>query len=1308
MASAQEAEQIIQSLNGHGTLLGKHIQLSAKRLLYELLRYTNGKTFSKASAANESPFITFKIHPNRIVIDCNNDDLTKADVEAICQPVNKEHMKGVNFKTIIAATKKAHIQSGNFSFEFQHNIFDVDSDMMRPIWVTSAETIPDNFTRITLSLHDQGGKEDIQNLRKVIVSQFESLQEECLLFLKDLRSMRIEFFGKGGNMHQSKYFRKHTVDEYRVSLKVTTVDEGKEKTHTQLYHLIEQSADDLPPNLMLAFPLTDDFKVQADTKAKKLFNFIPLQTSPLGFHIHSDFELKDDQYSVVATSAYNLSIRDQVATAFFQAILQFCEHPTLRYHWPLFLTPRVRDSDHFWSGLDTDIRSWVAQNPVLISQGIEHWRLISHLTILIADAQDKAGRPLLDDPINDPFLSSKYPPEVANTLKEYGLATLNSTQFLKLLELHFHNPSLRLATMCRTKEWYGALARLLSKLSVDEEQSERIKSLPLLQLRDGSLASAASGPVYFPTTGNIDIPENLNLRVVSNSASHGHYQRALYQQLGVLQATVVQVRSLILDSFSYSKDLSLHDIKSYLRYLYLTHQSFNAEHEQPYHAVKIMTLEMTMERPWRSIVYLPGMDHPYTPRKLMGLGMFGLSHALNFLHPEILKDEPIKPSLFHLSWKKWLCDCLGIRERLSLFRPKTLVEQESNGDISSITDDIDVLSEEYKYVFRNRPDRFLGFVQHLWLFDGPRLLKNPTLVSEIQGLPAQNLCIVDRSLNLQDTWVPLKELKDCVKQYMEYPDEFPFLKLEKEEHMDLAIGTKWSFLTKHFSVKWKNDMDFLLEILESIKHSCNRLSPWQTGKVIELYTAIRARFLKSIGDERERALEFFGNSGILYIDETGPTWTGLSSCLWTAPANMVSAYSLRSFYEERIHDKQEMESLHNMFHVEMGIRDATVEDLVKELLLLRNEGCEDVTRVTDIYKYLDKEIIASPEMRIAFGECGVILVKRDAFSMWLSASECFWSEAETTQLNSSLKGCYPNLKEFFLGKLGINVSAYDKLLDPSSTSLKDTKRNMLSLMDETNGLVPEFPVEPIRKAKIFPVRHPYGPGQPFRPDELCSVDTEFAIGDRESLNRLLESNIKILNFDLIEVRRLQPFFRWLSIEDRYLSRCVKEKLDRVSTYESRRWDLRTKAYHIARYGSCDDALSLYQRLRTVQIVEVIYIFMKLEIVQDGQIIQSDLRYSALAHIHDCDDQLIIYVTADSKDQQQCFFSVLPRKLQEWLTENPCRSPNGAPFEVVNALTSIFASDVSVLDGILEDQGIVEVPFENQGVVQRKYKIRNEN
>ncbi|KAF5021900.1 hypothetical protein F66182_6048 [Fusarium sp. NRRL 66182] len=372
----------------------------------------------------------------------------------------------------------------------------------------------------------------------------------------------------------------------------------------------------------------------------------------------------------------------------------------------------------------------------------------------------------------------------------------------------------------------------------------------------------------------------------------------------------------------------------------------------------------------------------------------------------------------------------------------------------------------------------------------------------------------------------------------------------------------------------------------------------------------------------------------------------------------------------------------------MGVRDATAKDLVEELLLLRNEGCEDIARVTGIYNYLDKEMIASSEMRTAFVASAIILVKRDALSIWLSASECFWSEAETTQLNSSLKACYPDLKQFFLEALGISISAYDRLLDSAWTSLADAKRNMLSLMDETKGAVPEFPVEPVRKAKVFPVEHALEINQPSRLYELCSVDTE----------------INMLYFDLIEVRRLQPFFQWVSIEDRYLSRCVKEELDTVVYLATRRWDLRAKAYHIARFGSCHDALSLYRRLCTAQIIQVFCIYTSLEIVQDDQVIQSDLPHAVPAHISDDDDGLIIYV--DKNEQQQlCFFSVLPRKLQEWLMKDSHRGSDGASFEVVNALTSILASDVAALDGILEDQGIVQVPFENQAAIQRKNKIK---
>jgi hypothetical protein len=120
-------------------------------------------------------------------------------------------------------------------------------------------------------------------------------------------------------------------------------------------------------------------------------------------------------------------------------------------------------------------------------------------------------------------------------------------------------------------------------------------------------------------------------------------------------------------------------------------------------------------------------------------------------------------------------------------------------------------------------------------------------------------------------------------------------------------------------------------------------------------------------------------------------------------------------------------------------------------------------------------------------------------------------------------------------------------------------------MDETNQLVASgFSVEPMRKAKIFPVSYPCKSGQSYRPDELCSLDTEFAIGDRESLETTLRLDVKMLDFNLTEVRRLQPFFKWLMMEGRYLSRCVTETLNTVPLPTSREWDLKAKAYHIAR------------------------------------------------------------------------------------------------------------------------------------------------
>ncbi|VTO91991.1 unnamed protein product [Fusarium graminearum] len=1318
MTSTQEAEQFIQSLSGYSTLRRDYVEKSSKRLLFELLRHINGKTFATAEAAKATPFLTLKVYPGRIIAECNSDDLTKEDLQAICQSVDKEQTKAVNFKTIVAATKRTHIQSGNFSFEFQHNIFDLDNNhIMRPVWVTPAQTVAVGTTRITLYLHDQGSKDEIQYLRNIIVSQFEGLRQESILFLNNIQSLKVES-REDDRMLRSRHFEKQTVDEYRVSVKVTTVDgeRSEEDTRTHLFHLTK--SDDPATNLILAFPLTDDFKAEVGSTSTKIFNLLPLTQGSLGFHINSLLDV-DDQNGAIIVSTNNIGIRNEIANLFFNVILQFCEHPFLRYQWPLFLKAGVAEEDPFWSLLRSDIRNWISQNPVFVSRHVKHWRLISHLAAPGWDTQDEAGNPLLDDEINDPFLSSRYPPGVTGILRCYGLAALSNAQCVELLKKHFNNPSLEYRTMIRTKEWYSALTRLISKLLNNSEHSDTIKSFPSLILRYGttvSAASAVSQPVYFPTTNNIEIPKTLTLRVIKDTEGDRKYPTALYKQLGVTEASVAQVRTLIMEALSASNSFTLDEIKSYLRYLYLTHHQkpCSPPHEELYSAVKIITQDMKTKSLRDSTIYLPGTEHPYTTQSLLGSGIFGLSEPIDYLHPSLLKDAPKNPEVGHIAWKTWLCDCLGMKERLSLFRSIPCHERDSTRGALSAPETSDSLSEHCTYLLKNRPDVFLGLLEHLWGFEGFRIMESPALLSEIRRLPAKSLCGLDRLVVLRDTWVPIQGLKEHVKTFMDYPDMFPFLKLENGIDTNLALpGNKWWFLTRDLGVKRDYGMDFLLAILDSIVQSCKTLLSSQMVKVFNLYYSIRTTFSSCNDGEKQRALEFFENSGILYMDESGPIWTGTSSCLWTAPPDMISRYSLKMFYEDKVIDKDTLQGISDLFCKVLGIQDATAEDVVEEMCLLRDEGCEDLARITNNYAYLDNSIESSCSIRTAFGEQAVIFIQHDDISTWFSVKECFWSDAETTPKECCLKRCYPGFKSFFLEKLGVRTSSYDKLVNFTSTDVKEAKKCLLSFMDESDTIF-EYEPEPMAKVKIFPVQYPTSEAQPRPRIELCSLDTEFCIGDREYLVKSLQPQVKMLSFSITEIRKLQLFFSWLSMEDRYLSECVEETMTDFPSSNFMPRDataiemaLMNKAYHIARvaetfksYGPYGNALSLYIMLRKMKIAKVDNMSIDLLLCQDDEVFMSRSSEKTIAYISEHIDSMAIYVNYDDSDEQLCLFSTLPRKLQQWLMQD-LRKLFFEPFEVTNALTSIFACDADILDDILHDQGMAELPFENLDKVQSK-------
>ncbi|KAF5251672.1 hypothetical protein FANTH_3282 [Fusarium anthophilum] len=501
------------------------------------------------------------------------------------------------------------------------------------------------------------------------------------------------------------------------------------------------------------------------------------------------------------------------------------------------------------------------------------------------------------------------------------------------------------------------------------------------------------------------------------------------------------------------------------------------------------------------------------------------------------------------------------------------------------------------------------------------------------------------------------------------PDVFPFLKLDDEKDVDLVIATRWSFLTKHFGVKWKHDLDFLVQMMRCIKRSCTAITSAQIDKLMRVYDLMSKTYSLSTSEQKARALELFNDGGVLYVEANKAPWLSSSRCLWFGPTGLVSKRSIKRFYIEKTCDKKQLQSIARLFVDELKIRDANDEDMAEELCKLRLREPKNIPGVHHIYTYLDGKTI-SPETRRKFHELPLILVKQGGHIEWLRASQCFWSETDTDDLNGNLQSCYPDLKDFFLEKLGVRLSAYDELLNTTSDNPEDIKGIIRSFAGDVGESISNFLLSQSDRQRSF----------------------------LQGLRRDLQDHIKLLDFDLADVRWLWRFFQWLKIEDKYLSRCVKRSVtvfeDGTPEEEGDPWDLRHKAYHITRiaatfevFAKYDDAASLYERLKALRVVEVSNISCALEITQDQKAIRSTPR-SITTHISDDDLNFNIYV---AKDKKKNIISDLPRILEEWLRKDRARCHT---FEVISSLTSIVASDISVLDEILEDQGITELPFEN--------------
>lgn len=462
----------------------------------------------------------------------------------------------------------------------------------------------------------------------------------------------------------------------------------------------------------------------------------------------------------------------------------------------------------------------------MLSRNLKQLRVIHHVVILPGGAADHNHNPLFDDPTTDPFLSGRYPQQVIDRMKCYGLKKITYRQLVDLLALDLNSANTRMRQKTASVEWHKDVARVLSQMPQDLPSFHRMKKLPLLPLRDGTWATIDSGPVFFPCTGDIDIPEIANLRVICSSACRIPERYTLFQLLGVTKAAVPEVTKLILERLEASENLSLLEVKGCLHFLYLTRKTSECNDKLQAKRVKVLTVDMKLKSAHDEVVYLPGTDHSYSPESLLAPRDEGRALSASFLHPGILADAPDESGKPSSDWKAWLCDFCGVRERITLLSP---FEED--------------LSDHFLYVHNHLPGRFIGLFEHLFTHEAERLERSPDLISKINDLPAGQLCRGGFLLTFRDTWFPNPHSEMYVDQYMEYPESFPFLKGEENASVFKFYG-KYKSLARQFAIGKGLGVDFDLEILRYInKASPGPLSVRQSSKVIDLYLSIFVKFL---------------------------------------------------------------------------------------------------------------------------------------------------------------------------------------------------------------------------------------------------------------------------------------------------------------------------------------------------------------------------------------------------------------------------------------------------------------------------------
>ncbi|KAK4177154.1 hypothetical protein QBC36DRAFT_327734 [Triangularia setosa] len=1322
--------------------LAKELYSKDVRFIFELIQNADDNCFDNAKSSGQDPHVSFRVYHDKIIVECNENGFSEKDLRAICSVGQSSKQatqgyvgeKGIGFKSVFKVAWKVHIQSDPFSFCFTHRPGDSGMGMISPEWYSSQNSTrpPRGITRMTFTLHSDNDQQLQAAQRHNIVNEFENFQPAMLLFLKKLKRIEVHFFDVDGNKERDLVMSLSEPGNvpHRATITTTTTFPNCEpETFSYFYHVTKFSASGLTrnenrkyspgdeaskaysqANVVLAFPLTG--QSVPIIKPQDIFAFLPIRKIGFNFLIHTDFVTMANREDIVTSSERNRGLRRFLADAFVLAALEMCEHPQLRFQWMRYL-PLLSGNhwDPFWSGFTTLLEQRIAKANVIVPFEPESsLRSLTELKQWMKKTKclDRHNRPVFNDLPRKraKYLSLGYEKSDLALLEAYGMNSLSWEDLVSRAEADLESYSSKMKSPKTDAEWHSLAANILQRAlnNSSDEYEEKIKALPLLPLSDRSWVSIKDEKVYFPTTTEgFSIPAVLELRLIQANAAAHPERNALFLALGVTFESSTSVRLLVLNYHSNKWPPTLNDSMAMLRFLYLTHPE-NAP-TNIYGKVSVMSSTLSKFEPADSDVYFRDDSDPYGPAAL------GLK--VQFLHQNYLQDPPQTledvgragpdPSK---GWRDWLEQHIGIRTRLRI----------ATKDDS---DDEPALTKEILNVAEHQPTKFLGLLHHLWAYEGEELATNEAICKLLGELEV--LCEGGIQLPLEDTILPTPKLRELSKRFLESSHDFKFLELETS--LPDTIGG-WVFLAR-LNVIIDDELRFYLGMLQAVSEE----DVQEPARILRLYAAIQAKCLMTddISETREFIRDFCSEESFIYIPSqprTPSKWVRKEQCVLDAPEDMTCLYPLDALYDQAFSDDANVSlpMVKTFLHDTIDIPSCSWACHVAELKHLKAQDCADVARITAQYKRLQKSMTSKADdietLKGMFAKNGLVFQEpcNADKPAWYSPADCVWSTAAGLRGKVNLRSQYPELKEFFVDLLGVDLlninMIYDVLLglDPNSpTDYKEAKTQLLAfsnlLPTASQELMKTMQSKKLLMENFLPVTCLDGGAK------LVNAATEFMIIDRQGPVAEFRHQVKALDFDMEEVHDLEAFIEWAGLTGRYLSRMVREMPclgDGPKVPVSNPlFDIRKKAHELLRVAKFfrspryqeGEGKHLYAQLRGARTWETddISAQLVLEMNEQSYVVPLDKSDMYIAEEGgegepaSSPPRLTIYIPHNETDQDVCIQHKLPYKLAEWMMTDPATGKM-KPMDgrAVRVLTAVLNAKFASLARILEREGVHDV------------------